>query len=157
MRSRPRGVVLREEQAVRVAGAVVVIAVLSGGEGADLARRFAAAGAAGMLVADLRPGVAEDLATELDRPGCPVVGVSGDVHQPSDVAALVDTASKHLGRIDLFAVAGPHGERIVSFADLDDNLAPLAELLALVGEAISEVVPPQRQSDSPSAVRTAVR
>ncbi|MFD0570505.1 SDR family NAD(P)-dependent oxidoreductase [Kitasatospora gansuensis] len=91
---------------MRVAGAVVVIAVLEGGSGIGLARRFSAAGA-GMLIADQRPGVAEDLATELDRPGCPVVGVSGDARQPSDVAALVATAAKHLGPIDLFCVAAP--------------------------------------------------
>ncbi|GJF34718.1 hypothetical protein KNE206_74180 [Kitasatospora sp. NE20-6] len=142
---------------MRVAGAVVVIAVLRGGDGGGLARRFAAAGAAGLLIADLRPGVAEDLATELDRPGCPVVGVSGDAHQPSDIAALVATAAKHLGPIGLFAVAGPDGERIVALDDLPDHLDPLAELLALVGEAIIEVVPPQRQPVSPSAARTAVR
>ncbi|WP_371498808.1 SDR family NAD(P)-dependent oxidoreductase [Kitasatospora sp. NBC_00374] len=137
---------------MRVTGAVVVIAVLGGGSGADLARRFAAAGAAGLLIADLHPGVAEDLATELDRPGCPVVGVSADVHQPSDVAALVETARKHLGPIDLFAVAGPDGERIVALADLPDHLDPLAELLALVGEAISEVVPAQRRESVPAPV-----
>ncbi|MGW4895495.1 SDR family NAD(P)-dependent oxidoreductase [Kitasatospora sp. NPDC004240] len=132
---------------MRVTGAVVVIAVLDGGSGADLARRFAAAGSAGMLIADQRVGVAEDLATELDRPGCPVVGVCGDVRRPSDIAALVDTVEKHLGPIDLFCVAGPDGERIVSLADLPDHLdlERLAELLALVGEAISEVVPHQRR------------
>ncbi|KJK57088.1 hypothetical protein UK12_18510 [Saccharothrix sp. ST-888] len=124
---------------------MVVIAVLDGGSGDGLARRFAAAGAAGILVADLRAGVAEDLAAELDRPGCPVVGVSGDIHQPSDVAALVDTAAKHLGPIDLFCIAGPDGERIVTLAELPDHLDPLAELLALLGDAISEVLPTQRR------------
>ncbi|MFE4604084.1 SDR family NAD(P)-dependent oxidoreductase, partial [Kitasatospora indigofera] len=131
---------------MRVAGAVVVIAVLDGGSGADLARRFTAAGAAGVLIADQHPNRAEDLAAELDRPGCPVVGVCGDIHRPSDVAALVDTAEKHLGPIDLFCVAGPDGERIVSAAELPGHLDRLAELLALVGEAISEVVPPQRRA-----------
>ncbi|MER8100172.1 SDR family NAD(P)-dependent oxidoreductase [Kitasatospora sp. NPDC094016] len=132
---------------MRVSGAVVVIAVLDGGSGAELARRFTAAGAAGVLIADQRAGVAEDLATELDRPGCPVVGVGGDIRRPSDVAALVDTAEKHLGPIDLFCVAGPDGERIVSLAELPArlDLERLAELLALVGEAIGEVVPRQRR------------
>lgn len=129
---------------MRVAGAVVVIAVLTGGDGAGLARRFAAAGAAGLLVADPHPGVAEDLAAALDRPGCPVIGVSSDIHQPSDIAALVDTAEKHLGEIDLFCVAGPDGERIVTLADLPGHLDRLAELLDPLGEAIGEVVPAQR-------------
>ncbi|MER6302897.1 SDR family NAD(P)-dependent oxidoreductase [Kitasatospora sp. NPDC001539] len=138
---------------MRVSGAVVVIAVLDGGSGADLARRFTAAGAAGVLIADTNVGVAEDLAAELDRPGCPVVGVAGDIRRPSDVAALVDTAEKHLGPIDLFCVAGPNGERIVSLADLPAHLdlERLAELVALVGEAIGELVPPQRRPAEPAA------
>ncbi|MFI5531659.1 SDR family NAD(P)-dependent oxidoreductase [Kitasatospora sp. NPDC051853] len=127
---------------MRVTGAVVVIAVLDGGSGAGLARRFAAAGAAGLLIADQRPGVAEDLATELDRPGCPVVGVGADVRQPSDVAALVATAVKHLGPIDLFCVCGPDAERILPIAELPATLGPLAELMAQVGEAIGEVLAP---------------
>lgn len=131
---------------MRVTGAVVVIAVLDGGSGGDLARRFTAAGAAGVLIADQHPNNAEDLAAELDRPGCPVVGVCGDIRRPSDVAALVDTAEKHLGPIDLFCVAGPDGERIVPLAELPHHLGRLAELLALIGEAISEVVPQQRRS-----------
>ncbi|MFF2657715.1 SDR family NAD(P)-dependent oxidoreductase [Kitasatospora sp. NPDC058032] len=132
---------------MRVTGSVVVITVLAGGSGADLARRLTAAGAAGVLIADQQVGVAEDLATELDRPGCPVVGVCGDVRRPSDVAALVDTAEKHLGPIDLFCVAGPDGERIVSLSDLPDHLdlERLAELVALVGEAIGEVVVPAQR------------
>ncbi|GAA1252337.1 hypothetical protein GCM10009665_48820 [Kitasatospora nipponensis] len=130
---------------MRVTGSVVVIAVLSGGDGAGPAHRFAAAGAAGLLVADPRPGFAEDLAAELDRPGCPVIGVSSDIHQPSDIAALVDTAEKHLGPIDLFCVAGPDGERIVALAELPGHLHRLAELLDPLGEAIGEVVPAQRQ------------
>ncbi|MGW7444220.1 SDR family NAD(P)-dependent oxidoreductase [Kitasatospora sp. NPDC054795] len=134
---------------MRVSGSVVVIAVLDGGSGAGLARRFAAAGASGMLIADQYVGIAEDLAAELDRPGCPVVGVCGDIRRPSDVAALVDTAEKHLGPIDLFAVAGPDGERVISLAELPDHLdlERLAELVVLVGEAIGELVPPQRRPE----------
>ncbi|PYC82733.1 hypothetical protein C7C46_10325 [Streptomyces tateyamensis] len=132
---------------------MVVIAVLDGGDGDGPARRFAAAGAAGLLIADPRPGVAEDLAAALDRTGCPVAGVSSDIHQPSDIAALVDTAEKHLGRIDLFCVAGPDGERIVALADLPGDLDRLAELLDPLGEAIGEVLPAQRRAPSGSAVR----
>ncbi|MDH6136391.1 NAD(P)-dependent dehydrogenase (short-subunit alcohol dehydrogenase family) [Kitasatospora sp. MAA4] len=137
---------------MRVAGAVVVIAVLTGGDGAGPARRFVAAGAAGLLVADPHPGVAEDLATALDRPGCPVIGVSSDIHQPSDIAALVDTAEKHLGPIDLFCVAGPDGERIVALAELPGHLHRLAELLEPLSQAIAEVLPQQRTASSQAAV-----
>ncbi|WP_329567018.1 hypothetical protein [Kitasatospora sp. NBC_01266] len=131
---------------MRVTGAVVVIAVLNGGDGDGPARRFAAAGAAGMLIADPRTGVAEDLAAALDRTGCPVIGVRSDIHQPSDIAALVDTTEKHLGPIDLFCVAGPDGERIVAMDELPGQLHRLAELLDPLGEAIGACVPPQRQA-----------
>jgi NAD(P)-dependent dehydrogenase (short-subunit alcohol dehydrogenase family) len=123
---------------------VVVIAVLDGGDGAGPARRFAAAGATGLLLADPRPGVAEDIAAALDRTGCPVVGVSSDIHQPSDIAALVDTCEKHLGRIDLFCVAGPDGERVVALDELPGDLDRLAELLYPLSEAIGELLPSQR-------------
>ncbi|MFF1796775.1 SDR family NAD(P)-dependent oxidoreductase, partial [Kitasatospora sp. NPDC058263] len=126
---------------MRVTGAVVVIAVLAGGSGAGLARRFTAAGASGVLIADQQVGIAEDLATELDRPGCPVVGVCGDIRRPSDIAALVDTTEKHLGPIDLFCVAGPGGERVLSLAERRSLLfhGRRAELLGLVGVAKADL------------------
>ncbi|WP_037608116.1 SDR family oxidoreductase [Streptacidiphilus rugosus] len=83
-------------------GAVVVITGAAGGIGAAMARRFAAEGARGLLLADLDGSRVEDLAQELDRAGCHTVGVASDVARESDVKALVDTAEKHLGPVDLF-------------------------------------------------------
>ncbi|MCD0483895.1 SDR family NAD(P)-dependent oxidoreductase [Streptacidiphilus sp. ASG 303] len=87
---------------MQVRGAVAVVTGAAGGIGAALARRFAAEGAAGLLLADLDADAVEDLAGELDRDGCRAVGVGSDVSRESDVKALVDTAEKHLGPIDLF-------------------------------------------------------
>lgn len=87
---------------MEIAGAVVVVTGAAGGIGAALARRFAALGAGGLLLADLEPDRVEDLAAELDRHGCHTVGVGSDVTRASDVRALVETAEKHLGPVDLF-------------------------------------------------------
>ncbi|MFC5906179.1 SDR family NAD(P)-dependent oxidoreductase [Streptacidiphilus monticola] len=87
---------------MEIAGAVVVVTGAAGGIGAALARRFAAEGARGLLLADLDGERVEDLAGELDRAGCRAVGVGSDVTRESDVQALVETAEKHLGPVDLF-------------------------------------------------------
>lgn len=76
---------------------VIVVTGAGGGIGAALCRRFAAAGARGIAVADRDESRATAVASEIG--GLPVhtdVGVEADIQQ------LVDEATAKLGPIDLF-------------------------------------------------------
>lgn len=84
---------------MRLAGRVAVITGGAGGIGTALAARFAAEGAAGVVVADLDGGAAQAVA---DAIGERAVGLGVDVTDEDRVRALVATAEARFGRIDLF-------------------------------------------------------
>jgi NAD(P)-dependent dehydrogenase (short-subunit alcohol dehydrogenase family) len=77
-------------------GRVAVITGAAGGIGTALARRFAAEGAAGLVLSDLDPGgLADDL-------GVDAVAVRADVTVEADIQGLVAAAIERYGRVDLF-------------------------------------------------------
>lgn len=82
---------------MRVAGAVVVVTGGANGIGRALCRRFAAEGAAAIVVADVDRDGAEAVAREVKGQAVPT-----DVTRESDVTRLVETVLTRHGRIDLF-------------------------------------------------------
>ncbi|GAA4682891.1 SDR family oxidoreductase [Phytohabitans rumicis] len=82
---------------MKLDGRVAVITGGAGGIGAALARRFAAEGAAGVVVADLDGAAARAVAAEIGG-----VGEQVDVTDEDQVRGLVAAAEQRYGRIDLF-------------------------------------------------------
>jgi NAD(P)-dependent dehydrogenase (short-subunit alcohol dehydrogenase family) len=84
---------------MQVRDSVVVVTGAGRGIGAALARRFAAEGAAGIVVADLDAANAEAVASSI---GPQAVAVPADVADAAQVAALVTAAEANFGPVDLF-------------------------------------------------------
>lgn len=84
---------------MQLAGRVAVITGGAGGIGAALARRFAAEGAAAVIVTDRDAAAATAVAEALP---VPALGLAVDVSVEAQVAALVADIEQRYGRIDLF-------------------------------------------------------
>ena len=88
------------------------------GIGAAIARRFAAAGARGVVVADLQHARAEAVAREI---GESALAVRCDVGVEADIQAVVETAQARFGKVDVYVSnAGILGS--VGGIDLPDAL-----------------------------------
>lgn len=81
---------------------VVVVTGGARGIGAALAARFAAEGAAGIVLADLDGATAEKTAATITADGGKAVGVRTDVADEAQVRDLVATAEREFGPVDLF-------------------------------------------------------
>jgi NAD(P)-dependent dehydrogenase (short-subunit alcohol dehydrogenase family) len=115
---------------VDLSGRVAVVTGGAGGIGAALARRFAAEGAAGVVVADLDGPAATAVAAGI---GAIAVGVGVDVTDEEQVRGLVAGAEQRFGRIDLFcANAGVTAGAGIEASDADWQRAWAVNVLAHV-------------------------
>jgi NAD(P)-dependent dehydrogenase (short-subunit alcohol dehydrogenase family) len=81
---------------------VVVVTGAAGGIGAALATRFAAEGAAGVVVSDVDESAVGRIADVIRDNGGNAVAVRTDVTDPAQVAELVAAAESAFGPVDLF-------------------------------------------------------
>jgi NAD(P)-dependent dehydrogenase (short-subunit alcohol dehydrogenase family) len=82
---------------MEIHGKVAVVTGGASGIGAGLARRFAAEGARGIVVADLDLARAETVAREIGG-----LAVRCDVSREADIQALVAAARERFGQVDIF-------------------------------------------------------
>ncbi|MFC4589478.1 SDR family oxidoreductase [Sphaerisporangium corydalis] len=84
---------------MRVQDRIVVVTGAASGIGRAMARRFAAEGAAGVVVADLDEAGATQVAKDI---GDQAIAVRADVSSQDEVRALIDTAEEAFGPVGLF-------------------------------------------------------
>lgn len=103
---------------MEIAGKVAIVTGGASGIGAGLARRLAAEGARGIVVADIDLARAQDVAAQL---GGQSIAVACDVSREADIQALVAATRARFGQVDVFmSNAGIIGRQ--GGMELDDSL-----------------------------------
>src|SRR3954447_23741293 len=100
-----------------LSGIVTVVTGASGGIGAGVARRFAAAGAALVLGYRSAAGPARALAAEIVGNGGRAVTAAADVTDPDACTALMAVAGERFGRLDAL-VGCPGGQPLAPCPEL---------------------------------------
>jgi NAD(P)-dependent dehydrogenase (short-subunit alcohol dehydrogenase family) len=86
----------------RIDGKIAVITGATQGLGAAIARLFAAAGAAGLVIVGRGVDKGKAVAREItEKTGVPVEMVAADLGKIDDVRAIIPAANKRFGRVDI--------------------------------------------------------
>ncbi|MCZ4314864.1 SDR family NAD(P)-dependent oxidoreductase [Comamonadaceae bacterium G21597-S1] len=81
---------------------VAIVTGAGNGIGEALARRFASAGARGVVVSDLSAADAHRVADHINASGGRAIGVAADVANEDALRGLVETAQSRFGPVDIF-------------------------------------------------------
>ena len=87
---------------MEITGRVAVVTGGASGIGRSIALALSAAGARGVVVADIDAGGAAKVAAELEAAGHRALAVPADMSREADVQALVAAAEAAFGPVDLF-------------------------------------------------------
>lgn len=133
-------------------GRVVVVTGAANGIGAELARRFAGAGAS-LALFDIDGENLEAIRTELSDGGTAVIAVQGDVVDAPALRAFADRVFDEYGRVDLlFCNAGVISAGTVWDEPLEDWDWLLGVNVKGLVHGIAAFVPRMNQQDFPSDV-----
>ncbi|NVN35787.1 SDR family NAD(P)-dependent oxidoreductase [Komagataeibacter swingsii] len=107
----------------RIQDKVALITGAASGIGRATAERFAAEGAR-LALTDLNTDALDELVSQFEKSGVPVISVPADITSEADIQRVVHETMKHFGRIDiLVANAGviPEADLATATADLWDH------------------------------------
>ncbi len=106
---------------MKLGNKVALVTGAASGIGKAIAIEFANEGAA-VVASDIDPGSLNQVVSEINAAGGNAVGLTVNVALDADIAAMVDTALKHFGRIDILCNNAGVLDGMVPVAEVTDEL-----------------------------------